>query len=657
VRWIRDRAFPVRNAKGEIYRVAGIAEDISERWEAQEGLRLFRNLVDQSDDTFEVIDPETAQFLDVNAKGPAEMRCTREEYLQMKVMDIDPDFPAAGWAQLLEHLRRGETWRSEGRHVRKDGTGFPIEVNAKLVRLERPYVVASVRDITERKQAEARVREQAAMLDLAHDAILVRNFADGLVTFWNKGAERLYGWTAEEAVGRNIGDLIFLEPARLQLVDSELLKGEEWRGENRHLTKDAKKLIVSSRATLVRDALGEPKSVLVINTDITDQKELEARFLRAQRMESIGTLASGVAHDLNNILSPIMMSVPLLRRDLKPDMRDDIIETIELSANRGAQIVKQVLTFGRGLEGERHPMQLTPVIKEIVKMLFETFPKDVRVETDLTSDLWSVAGDATQLHQVVLNLCVNARDAMPAGGELRLRTRNVVLDGSYASMLPGSTPGPNVLLEVEDTGSGISPEIIERIFDPFFTTKGVGKGTGLGLSTVLGIVKSHGGHIGVRSEAGSGTTFQIHLPAQMEASAAAAAGLNREELPLGNGEWVLVVDDEEHIRRAVQFALESHGYHVMLATDGLEGLALFAGNLNKVAAVLTDLVMPHMDGVALIHALRRLKAGIPIVASTGIASQRHMTELQKLNIRNVLHKPYGTDALLLSLHDVLSGTH
>lgn len=654
VRWIRDRAFPVRDAQGAVYRVAGIADDITERRQAQADFQIFRKLVDQSNDTFEVIDPETGRFLDVNAKGPADLGYTREEYLSLRVFDVDPMVQEVTWSQLTERMRQGETIRGEACHIRKDGTTFPIEFNAKWVQLEQPYVIAAIRDISERKRAEEHAHEQAAMLDLAHDAIIIRRYHDRTITYWNKGAEQLYGWSAEEAIGLRIDELIFVDPKRVELINAELLKKDEWYGENHHAAKGGKKLVVSSRATLVRDAQGEPQSVFVIHTNITEQKELEARFLRAQRMESIGTLASGVAHDLNNILSPIMMSVPLLRRELAPAVREDIISAIELSAERGAQIVKQVLTFGRGVEGERRPLQLASVIKEVGKIVYETFPRDVQIESVLPPDLWPVIGDATQLHQVMLNLCVNARDAMASGGKLRLRARNVELDDSYVSMLPGATVGPNVLLEVEDSGTGMPPDTIERIFDPFFTTKGIGQGTGLGLSTVLGIVKSHGGHIGVQSEVGVGTTFQIYLPAVASARAAEQGSRSLEGPPLGHGECVLVVDDEEHVRRSVRFALEAHGYKVLLANDGTDALASFAQNVNQVALVLTDLMMPYMDGVALIHALRRIKPGLPIIATTGLGRKRQLAELERLHIQAMLTKPYGNEVLLTSIRDALT---
>jgi PAS domain S-box-containing protein len=513
-------------------------------------------------------------------------------------------------------------------------------------------VVVAHERITERKIAEARIREQAELLDLAHDAIIVRGFADRRVSFWNKGAENLYGWSAGEAVGRRIHELIYADAETMPLIETNLRERGEWRGENRHVRKDGKQMVVSTRATLVREPGGEPKSVLLINTDVTEQKNLETRLLRAQRMESIGTLAGGVAHDLNNILAPIMMSVPMLRLPLSETQREGIISTIEMSAERGAQIVRQVLTFGRGLEGERIPLDLGGLIAEVLQIAGQTFPKGIAVESIIAPELWPVTGDTTQLHQVLLNLSINARDAMPHGGKLRLSARNFTVDESYSSMVPEAAPGRYVLVEVSDNGTGIAPEILERIFDPFFTTKGVGRGTGLGLSTVIGIVRSHGGLIHVASQPGQGATFQIYLPASADGEAIAEppAGIAP---PRGDGECILVVDDEITVGNSARMALESFGYRVLLAGDGTEALALFAQKPNGIHAVLTDIAMPFMDGIALIRALRKMQPGLRIIASTGLAEKSELASLKSLGVEIILHKPYGADTLLRTVHETL----
>ncbi len=386
--------------------------------------------------------------------------------------------------------------------------------------------------------------------------------------------------------------------------------------------------------------------------DITERKKLEQQFLRAQRMESIGTLASGVAHDLNNILTPIMMSMAVLRMGIAEDKRASLFDTIEASAARGAQIVKQVLTFGRGLDGEKHPLQIELLLTEMEQLIRSTFPKDIMVESVIEPCLWLVLGDATQIHQVLLNLCVNARDAMPNGGTLRQSATNLDIDLSYASMMPEITPGRYVLLQVSDTGSGIPPEIVERIFDPFFTTKGVGKGTGLGLSTVHGIVKSHGGLLKVDSQSGIGTTFQIYLPAAPDQEV--VADIDSLAPPTtGHGELVLVVDDEPAISNAARSVLEANGYRVLLASDGAEALSVLSQNMHDVAVVLTDVMMPVMNGMLLLRTLRKMNLNVPVIGSTGLAEKAHLDQLKELHVKAVLRKPYNAGTLLRTLHAVL----
>ncbi|MHB8736628.1 MAG: PAS domain S-box protein, partial [Terriglobales bacterium] len=369
-------------------------------------------------------------------------------------------------------------------------------------------------------RAEEQIREQVALLDLAPDGIVVRDLEDR-VRYWNRGAERLYGWTSAEALGRDIKTLIYQggDMDQFTAAKRELLSRAAWHGELRQYAKGGAPVTVDSRWTLLADADGRPERILVINTDNSERKRLESQALRTQRMEAIGTLASGISHDLNNILAPILMSVEILRH-LPPDEEcQSILTTVETSARRGADIVKQLLIFGRGVEGQRGAVQLRHLMKDMVSIIRETFPKDITITQQCGKDLWAVTGDPTQLHQVLLNLCVNARDAMPSGGRLSIDAQNREIDASFAAMIPDGNPGAYVLLTVTDTGSGIPPHIIEKIWEPFFTTKAVGKGTGLGLSTVLGIVRSHQGFVRVHSEAAKGSRFEIYLPASPAASA------------------------------------------------------------------------------------------------------------------------------------------
>lgn len=649
-RWFQMRVTPLTGtARG----VVVAHEQITERKKIEESLRIFRSLVDQSSESFEVVDPVTARYLDVNDRGCEMLGYEREELLQLSVQDVDTEVASESWTDIIALMRKqGFIHRDSLHRRRKDGTTFPIELTARLVHIDRDYVVAVVRDISERRMTEQHLREQSSMLDAAHDAIMVRGFHDRKLTYWNRGAAKQYGWTAEEAIGRDISEFLTVDPRGPDDIRDALLKSDEWSGETEHRTKAGQVLTVYTRATLMRDASGAPRAVLSINTDITEHKKLEAQFLRAQRMESIGTLASGVAHDLNNILSPIMMSVPMLRMDLTPEQREEIVTTIEMSAERGAQIVKQVLTFGRGLQGQKLPLDLKRQIKDLAKIIRETFPKDIQLTQSVDQDLWSVTGDATQVHQVLLNLCVNARDAMPGGGRLSITASNVEVDANYSIMLMNAKPGPYVLIEVADSGIGIPVEIQERIFDPFFTTKELGKGTGLGLSTVLGLVKGHGGVISLSSAPGMGSTFQIFLPA-IPVECEGAEESQSPAPPRGAGELILVVDDEEPVTNAARTVLTSFGYEVLLARDGTEALAVFAQQLGKIALVLTDLMMPYMDGLTLIRTLRRLQADIPIVASTGLGEKAQLNELRNLGVETVLHKPYNARMLVRTVADTL----
>jgi nitrogen-specific signal transduction histidine kinase len=323
------------------------------------------------------------------------------------------------------------------------------------------------------------------------------------------------------------------------------------------------------------DEQGQPKSILVINTDVTEKKRMESQFLRAQRMESIGTLAGGIAHDLNNVLSPILMAIDMLQLKATDESSKRWLDVLRTNAERGANMVRQVLSFARGVEGERVALQPKHLIKEIVKILRETLPKSIEINFHLADDLWIVSADATQIHQVLMNLCVNARDAMPEGGSISIKAENVFVDENYARMHIEAKAGRFVVISVADTGPGMTQEIQSRIFEPFFTTKEMTKGTGLGLSTALTIVKSHGGFINVYSELHKGSQFAVYLPSLATPGSADAAAA-RTDLPLGHGELILVVDDEESIREITRGTLETFGYTVLTAGDGTEALALYA---------------------------------------------------------------------------------
>lgn len=518
--------------------------------------------------------------------------------------------------------------------------------------INAPLLERSIRYAIERKQTEEKIRAQAALLDIATDAIFVCDL-ERKILFWNKAAEHLYGYSKEQAIGKKISQLWYEKNLQqIEGAQNTLIAKGSWEGELYQTTKSGKHIIVESRWTLVREFEGRLQSILVVNTNITHKKQLESQFLRAQRLESIGTLASGIAHDLNNVLAPILMTAQLLESQLKDERSKKLLPILINNSKRGANLVKQVLSFTRGIEGDRRILQIRHLISEIKQVVRETFPKSIEVSTCISQNLWTVSGDTTQLHQVLMNLCVNARDAMLHGGNLSITAENMVVDENYAQMDLDAREGSYIVISITDTGVGIKPEILDRIFEPFFTTKELGKGTGLGLSTVLGIVKSHGGFIQVFSEVGRGSQFKVYLPALQTKECQEEADL---EFPHGDGELILVVDDEDSIRHVTKTSLETHNYKAMTAKDGIEAIALYAEHRDKISIVLTDMIMPSMDGITTIRTLQKINPTVKIIAVSGLATTEKLNAVSDIGVKAFLAKPYTAKQLLQTIGDVKMG--
>ncbi|MGH9842856.1 MAG: response regulator [Blastocatellia bacterium] len=521
------------------------------------------------------------------------------------------------------------------------------QIDLNLLRRTLRYAI-------ERQRAELVLREQAELLDAARDAILVQDL-EGRILYWNRAAERLYGWTREEILGTKLRD--WVDDATLAKwgdkfneIRRTVLNQGEWMGELENYTKDGRMLIVECRCALMRDADDRPKSVLVINTDITEKKQIESQFLRMQRMESVGALASGIAHDLNNWLSPILTSIHTLQQRFTDPNSQKWLAIIRNSAERSRDLVDQILTFARGKGGERMALNTAYLVSDVAKILGETLPKNVALKVELPGDLWSVLGDATQLHQVLMNLCINARDAMPGGGALKIEAANTVLSEDDVWMINDVRPGKYIQVSVQDTGVGMNQELIDHAFEPFFTTKENGLGTGLGLSITLGIVRGHGGFISIASAVGKGSHFKVYLPAS-DVAAGVVQPQAETPAPMGNGELVLVVDDEEDIREITVATLESCGYRALGATGRQEALALFAERRSEIELMIADLALPDLDD----HFFgNSLLGSIKIIGTSGLRSRAQIELAKKAGIETMLWKPYTAEQLLVAIEENLT---
>jgi PAS domain S-box-containing protein len=594
------------------------------------------------------------------------------------ITSLNPAFEAiTGWPRerwigrhFLELIHDSDRARAEDRFQRLEkekrpapfelllntaaGATVAVEFSVSYSQSARGTELLGVgRDITARKRAETTIRHLSEVIDQAPVAIVMLDLKN-CVVYWNRGATLLYGWTADEMRGRCVDEMLHGETrAALEKGRQAVQREGAWRGEIPVVTKDGRRLDAEYSMSLIRDDHGAPIGRLSIAIDITEKNRLQAQFLRAQRMENLGLLAAGIAHDFNNILAPILMVAQLLRTDDSAESRRRLLGTLEQSAERGAALVKQILSFAHGGTEGLTAVQLKHIARDVIAMVEETFPKNIRFSHHVPSDLWAIRGNPTHLHQVLLNLCVNARDAMPQGGELRLTIENRQLDDAAAHALRNGRPGSFVIVEVSDTGTGIPTHVLPHIWEPFFTTKESGKGTGLGLSTVRGILRTHDGFVDVQSTPGRGTTFCLFFPADLSSLPAEAPPPGFAELPRGNGELVLVIDDEASVRDLVHAVLARQGYQVALARDGVEAMNLLRLRpQQRPRVVVTDVVMPRLGGEALLPLLRLQLPEAKIIVMSGMGSA-DAPQISPESGDAFLLKPFKPDALLEAIHRLL----
>lgn len=660
VLWAIVAASPLLDERGNAVGALGMLTDITRLKRAEATLNdnelelrtIFDNaalgiaLVDEAGRTRRS-NPAFQKMLGYSGEELAQMSYTEFTHAD----DIEPDVEA------YRRLLNGEvsSYQREKRFVHRSGAVVWGRLTASVVRTEAGIQlgIGLVEDITAHKLAQARIAAQAFLLDNAKDAILVRSF-EGVVEYWNRGAERLYGWSSEEALGRNVADFLYAEPSALAKAQQRLLADGSWNGELLQQTQSGQAVMVECRWTLTREANGSPAKVLCINSDVTEKKRLEAQVIATQRMESLGTLAGGIAHDLNNILAAIVANVSLALEDVGQDHPARLaLSEINDASLRAAALVRQILTFSRPRPPERRVIHLELVVAEALRLLRATLPASIRIESTLSPTTPAVLADATQVHQVVMNLATNAAHALrERGGVLCVHCEGVFVESPRALTLGELRAGPYTRLVVEDNGAGMSERTLARIFDPFFTTKPPGEGTGLGLSVVHGVMRGHEGGIEVRSAQGRGSRFDLYFPAVKDATE--PLSVPDPSCARGGGERILCVDDEASILRATKVLLERLGYAVVTHTEPDRALAELEVEGAHFDAIVTDSVMPILWGVDFVRKLLERQPDVPIVMMSGLLEPDLETSLRELGVREFVSKPATIEELGAALRRVLS---
>ena len=653
--------FPLRLSGDEVVGVVGIAVDLTEveaqEVQARRGADLLRLAGRIARFGGWSVDAET-RAIDLS-EGARRL---------LGIRDDEPNLNEAAWAlhpeeerpRITAHLERcmtdGTPFELESVMLTTSGERLVIRTVGEPERRTDGVIIGArgaILDVTAEATARQRMEYQAALIDNARDAMLVRE-VDGTVLFWNRGAAELYGWSAEEAEGRSAYDLIGMEPSERAAAIEELMRTGYFSGEVTQRTRDGRTIIVDVRWQLLVDDQGQTTGVFAVNTDITEWRREQENRQRAQRLESLGTLAGGIAHDLNNVLTPILMSVQLLAQDEDDAERREILRTMETAAKRGAEMIRQVLTFARGVDGRRVAIDPDALLDDLVALTRDLVPRGITVTVQRETELSTTVGDPTQLLQVLVNLVTNARDAVGDDGRISIIASTLTIVDEYSSVSHAAAPGTYLQIAVEDNGHGMPPAVAEKIFEPFFTTKPHGRGTGLGLATSLSIVRGHGGFMQVYSEEGRGTRFILGLPidASQREGAAQAAEPRASDLPRGEGEVILVVDDEESIRTVAQRTLEAYGYRVLVAGDGREAIDRIENGSTPVALVITDMMMPVMDGAATTAYLEEHHPDLPIIAASGLSSGGESGGVG-MGISRFLAKPYTTHTLITTVSDTL----
>ncbi|WP_081159990.1 PAS domain S-box protein [Ensifer aridi] len=550
-----------------------------------------------------------------------------------------------------------QTWEDQYRFFRGDGSIAYVEDTAHIIydRHGKPVrCVGGMSDVSARKAAEDKLAQQAALLDMARDAIIVHDI-DHRILFWNKGAERIYGWTAEEAVGKSLGQLLYSDESNPLAYVAVVVATGEWSGEIVQRRRDGSRITVEARCSLMGDSAAGPQSILSINSDITRRLAIEEQLRQAQKLEAVGQLTGGVAHDFNNLLTVILGNAEVLAERLSQDKSlRRLAEMTSAAAQRGADLVHRLLAFARRQALEPQVVDLNSLLKDMDGLLRRALSEDIEIKFIQSAGLWNAFVDASELEAAILNLCLNARDAMPRGGRLTIETGNLCLDQHYADWNSDIAPGQYVVVAISDTGTGMEPHILARVFEPFFTTKETGKGSGLGLSMVFGFAKQSNGHVKIYSEPGQGTTVKVYLPRAVRGEKETRSSPEKAALPQGT-EKILLVEDNELVLNYVAAQLENLGYQVISARNGQEALDILR-DIADIDLLFTDVIMPGgLNGGQLAEEARRLRPKIPVLFTSGYTDNAIIHQGGLDPGLHFLSKPYRPRELAAKVRLILEG--
>jgi two-component system cell cycle sensor histidine kinase/response regulator CckA len=648
------------------WHAAGIIRDITERKQAEQSLReseeKYRNILESIEEGFFEVD-RAGNFTFVNDSICAMSGYSRNEIQGMNNRAYTaPETATRMFRVFSEIYRTGRpATMLDYEIIRKDGTVKILELSASLRRdsAGRPVGFRGiVRDVTERQRAEEALRESEekyrTVLEANPDPVVVCD-RESRVLYFNPAFTRVFGWTLEERLGRPLERFVPEDnQAETKMTMERLMAGESFFGfESRRYSKGGQILPVSVSGTVYRDRDGNPVGSIINLRDITEQKKLQGQLQHAQKMEAVGTLAGGIAHDFNNLLQAVQGYAELLSRGKPKDHPDCAgLQKILNAAKRGAELTRQLLTFSRKVESRKRPLDLNHEVHEIRRLLERTLPRMIDIELHLAEDLKIANADPVQMEQVLMNLAVNSKDAMPQGGGLLIETKNVTLDVDFCKNHLGSRPGDYVMLGVSDTGHGMDGRTIAHIFEPFYTTKGPGQGTGLGLAMVYGIVKEHEGYITCHSAPGVGTTFKIYLPTVDEPAEAHEERERVCQVKKGS-EIILLVDDEEFIRDVAVQLLREFGYTVLTAANGEAALEIYRKEHGRIDLVILDLIMPGMGGMKCLREILKVNPQGRVLVASGYSAGGPAREAIDAGARGYLGKPYDIDKMLSVIREVL----